>query len=254
MELQNYHILGRILYYVPYLSPLHPGRVLSTFAFISGIIEALNGWGASYSANQSLADKEMNIGHALIKSSLVLQLVVLICFLLLTIGFHRRCRVHGIRNQTLDNPLLTLYISTGLIFSRTMYRLVEYFSISEFRYKPGFDPMSLSPIIRYEAFFYVLEATLMICNCVLFNIRHPRRYLPKNNKIYLALDGVSEVEGPGFKDPRPWWQTFIDPFDVLGLLKGKSSQSDKFWEGTPQNAASVNQRMVAKQNGALNIA
>jgi len=38
-ELGNYYILGRILYYVPQHSPMHPGRVLTTFAAISGIVE-----------------------------------------------------------------------------------------------------------------------------------------------------------------------------------------------------------------------
>ncbi|CAM1503731.1 Fc.00g013220.m01.CDS01 [Cosmosporella sp. VM-42] len=230
LELQNYHILGRILYYVPYLSPLHPGRVLTTFGFISGIIEALNGWGASYSANQSLTDKEMETGHALIKTSLILQIVVAICFIYLAAVFHTHCHRQGIMNDRLKSSLVTLYISTALILSRTIYRLVEYFSVAELRFGPGFDYMSMSPIIRYEWFFYVFEAVIMLCNCVLFNVRHPRRYLPRSNKIYLAQDGVTEVEGPGFKDPRPWWQTFVDPFDISGMLKGKSSQTDRFWE------------------------
>src|SRR4051794_40424114 len=38
-ELGNYYILGRILYFVPHCSPIHPGRVLTTFAAISSIVE-----------------------------------------------------------------------------------------------------------------------------------------------------------------------------------------------------------------------
>ncbi|KAF7563761.1 hypothetical protein G7046_g377 [Stylonectria norvegica] len=231
LELQNYHILGRILYYVPYLSPLHPGRVLTTFGFVSGIIEALNGLGASYSANSSLPRKQIEAGHALIKASLILQIVVAACFVYLAVVFHRRCLAHGIMNARLRSSLITLYTSTALILARTIYRLVEYFSVAELHVKPGFDPMSMSAIIRYEWFFYVFEAVVMLCNSVLFNVRHPRRYLPRSNKIYLAQDGVTEVEGPGLKDPRPKWQTFLDPFDIHGAVTGKMGhQTDKFWE------------------------
>lgn len=231
LELQNYHVLGRILYYVPYNSPLHPGRVLTTFGFVSMVIEALNGWGASYSANQSLTDSEMAAGHALIKTSLLMQLAVAACFVALAVTFHRRCSAQSIRNARLRTPLVTLYVSTGLIVVRTIYRTVEYFGVAELKYnKPGFDAADMSPIVRYEWFFYVFEAAIMLCNCVLFNVLHPRRFLPRSNKIYLAKDGVTEVEGPGFRDPRPFWQTLVDPFDLRGLARGKSSQSSKFWD------------------------
>ncbi|KAH8179516.1 RTA1 like protein [Sarocladium implicatum] len=234
LELQNYHILGRILYYVPYHSPLHPGRVLTTFGFLSAIIECLNGWGASYSANQSLSETETGIGHALIKTSLILQIAVISCFVVLAFFFHRRCLQAGALNDKLRNSLITLYISTLLIFVRTIYRTVEYFGMAKYRFTdPDFDPQSMSPLIRYEVYFLLFEGTLMLLNCYMFNLRHPRRYLPRNNKIYLAQDGVTEVEGPGFKDPRPFWQTIIDPFDLTGLTKGRSNQSDKFWETQP---------------------
>ncbi|KAF4983828.1 hypothetical protein FZEAL_865 [Fusarium zealandicum] len=231
LELQNYHILGRILYYVPYHSPIHPGRVLTTFGFVSGIIEALNGWGASYSANQSLTDRDIETGHALIKTSLILQLVVAILFVALAVVFHRRCIDNCIKNERLYNPLVTLYVSISLILARTIYRIVECFSIAELRYGPGFDPSTISPIVRYEWFFYVFEAAVMLINAVMFNVCHPRRYLPKNNKIYLSPNGVTEVEGPGFKDPRAFLQTLVDPFDVHGLITGRGRETERFWDG-----------------------
>ncbi|KAF4415600.1 Rtm1p [Fusarium acutatum] len=226
----NYRILGRILYYVPYNSPIHPGRVLTTFGFISGIVESLNGWGASYSANQSLTDSEIEIGHALIKTSLLLQIVVAMLFIALAVTFHRQCVVAGITNERLNKPLWTLYISMTLILARTIYRIVEYFSVAELRYGPGFDPATICPVVRYEWFFCVFEAALMLCNLVMFSVWYPRRYLPKNNKIYLSPDGVTEIEGPGYKDPRKLWQTLIDPFDIQGLVTGRGRETDKFWE------------------------
>lgn len=201
--------------------------MLTTFGFVSFIIEALNGWGASYSANQSLSDSMMETGHTLIKSSLLLQFVVVTCFASLTVVFHYRCSTHGVNNSRLQSTLLTLYISTTLIVARTIFRTVEYFGLANYRfYDPDFDPTSMSPLMRYEVFFYIFEGTTMLCDYVILNIRHPRRYLPENSKIYLSQDGVTEVEGPGFADPRSLWRTFLDPFDLVGIIKGNKDASE----------------------------
>ncbi|PKS12318.1 hypothetical protein jhhlp_001618 [Lomentospora prolificans] len=244
LELQNYNILGRILYYVPYHSPIHPGRVLSTFAFISGIIEALNGWGASLTANQSLNESTMKTGHALIKTSLLMQLVVAACFLALAWTFHRRCYVNNIRDPRVQQPLYTLYASMCLIVIRTIYRVVEYFGVASLKYTdPDFDPMTLTPLIRYEWWFYVFEASLMLINLVMMNVRHPRKWLPESSDTYLAVDGVTEKDGPGWKDPRPFLQTVVDPFDLVGMIKGSRAGLPTFWLedgiGGPQKVESA---------------
>jgi hypothetical protein len=242
LELANYNILGRILYYVPYHSPIHPGRVITTFAFISFIVEALNGTGVSYSVNQSLSPSQQEIGRSLLKAALVIQLGVLFLFLLLAGTFHARCRRAGLcGGKNPDNPngkklasaLYTLYASTTLLGVRTIFRVVEYFAIAQHNFwEPGLDPNSLSVVIRYEWYFYVFEASLMLVNHVMINLRHPRRYLPKSAKTYLsALDGKTEVTGPGYEDGRPFWQTLVDPFNLAGLVTGgKSERQKRFWE------------------------
>ncbi len=68
----------------------------------------------------------------------------------------------------------------------------------------------------------------MITNSVMLNFRHPASFLPSSNKIYLAEDGVTEIEGPGFEDPRNFLVTIVDPFDLIGLIKGRDKQ--KYWE------------------------
>ena len=229
LELANYNILGRILYYVPYHSPIHPGRVITTFAFISFVVEALNGNGAAYSANQSLPEDKQEIGRSLLKAALLIQVIVLVLFVLLAATFQRRCLKAGIRNRDLHNVLYTLYASTALVGIRTIFRVVEYWSIAELHFGEGMDPMTLSPIIRYEWFFYFFEAALMLMNHIMMNIRHPRKYLPKSTKTYLAQDGVTEVTGPGYKDSRHFLITLVDPFDLYGLMKGKGKE-DRFWE------------------------
>jgi uncharacterized membrane protein YidH (DUF202 family) len=205
---------------------VHPGRVLTTFGFVSAIVEALNGWGASYSANQSLSDREREAGHALIKTSLLLQIIVVVVFIWLAVTFHLRCAKHAIRSEALNSTLLTLYISVGLIVVRTIYRIVEYFGIAAYSFDdPNFDPHALTPLLRYEVFFYVFEGATMICNSVLWNARHPRRWLPESHKTYLAEDGSTEVEGQGYNDLRPFWQTIVDPFDVHGLIQARKTKS-----------------------------
>lgn len=53
LELANYHILGRIFYYIPHLSPLPPNRVLAIFGGLMALVEALNAIGVSLQANPS---------------------------------------------------------------------------------------------------------------------------------------------------------------------------------------------------------
>ena len=171
------------------------------------------------------------MGRALLKAALVMQLGVLFLFTLLAGTFHRRCVRAGLRNPNLLNALYTLYASTFLLAVRTVFRVAEYWTISQHDFwRPGgIDPDTLSPAIRYEWFFWVFEATLMLLNHVLMNVRHPRKYLPQSTKTYLALDGVTEVKGPGYKDGRPFVVTLLDPFDLWGLVKGRDKET-RFWE------------------------
>ncbi|KAH8687655.1 RTA1 like protein-domain-containing protein [Tricladium varicosporioides] len=228
-ELANYFILSRILYYVPYNSPIHPGRVLTTFGAISSVIEALNANGAAYVANTSLNERKQNIGKSLLKSALVLQLVVLSLFILLAATFHRRCIKSKLIPSNLKAVLWTLYASSFLIGSRTIFRTVEYFTTANLHFDKHLDPSTLSPVLRYEWFFWVFEGMLMVINSFLLNARHPMRFLPRDNKIYLAEDGVTEIHGEGYEDQRKWWVTFLDPFDVIGMAKGRNMKS-RFWE------------------------
>ncbi len=229
LELANYTILGRILYYVPQLSPIHPGRVLTTFAIISAVVESLNANGAAKSANTESPQAQQDAGHALLKASLLMQVAVVMSFVALAVVFQRRTRRAGIRSAKLTSALTTLYLSEALLFTRTIYRVVEYFSVADLHATDGIDPNTLSPIVRYEWFFYVFEASLMLANTWLVNLRHPRHYLPPSTKTYLAQDGVTEITGPGYSEKRHFLMTFIDPFDLVGLVQQRDKKT-AFWE------------------------
>jgi hypothetical protein len=226
LELANYHVLGRVLYYVPYFAPLHPGRVLTTFGMLSSVVEVLNALGVSYASNTFLPDRYIQLGRALTKTALILQIVVIALFLLLAAIFHSRCNKAGVLNRKVRGPLITLYISTGLILARSIYRTVENFGLASV----VTDLKTLSPLLRYEWYFWVFEASLMLINSIMWNVRHPGRYLPRNKKVYLAQDGKTEVEGPGWKDDRGFIMTVCDPCGMMNMGTRKEEKKAPFWE------------------------
>lgn len=216
-SVMNYLVFGRTLYYVPYLSMLHPGRVITTFVGLDAIVEILTGNGAAKAADFSNPPSQIAAGRAMIRASLVLQIVIFIFFLGLVVIFHMRLVKEKIMTAKLRAVLNLLYISSSFILLRSIYRCVE----SWLGYA-GY-------LHKNEAWFYVFDAGLMLINSIMLNIWHPARYLPSNNKVYLAKDGVTELQGPGWVDTRPLWVTVLDPFDLGGLIRG-TDKKKKFWE------------------------
>ncbi|KAI9699258.1 MAG: hypothetical protein M1836_002868 [Candelina mexicana] len=212
-----YFILGRTLYYIPYLSPIHPGRVVTTFLGIDALIGIMIANGAWRLADKDSSEGQQKAGAGLVKASIILQAVSCIGFVAIAALFHIRAAKQGILNKKLRTVLIVLYISMTLIFTRTVYRIVEYFE--------GYT----GDVITHEPYFWVFESTLMLINSWMLNIFFPGRYLPRSNKVYLARDGKSEIIGPGWVDKRPFLVTFFDPFDIWGLIKGRD-KATAFWE------------------------
>ncbi|KAL4921922.1 RTA1 like protein-domain-containing protein [Aspergillus aurantiobrunneus] len=222
----NFFILGRILYYIPYLSPIHPGRVFSTFVGFLFFVEVLTANGAALLANAEAPQGRRDVGEGLLKAALILQLVVMAGFISLAVTFHVKCRRTGVLTKKLTQVLAVLYCSCVFITTRTVFRTVEYFRTAG--QHSWNDPNDVEPIIKNEWLFWFFDVAIMYANTTMLNIFHPMRFLPRSNKIYLAKDGVTEVEGPGFKDPRAWIVTFVDPFDLAGLIFNKGEE--KYWE------------------------
>jgi len=153
-------------------------------------------------------------------------------FVAIAVRYHRNCIKGGQLNKNLRSVLIVLYTSCTLITIRTIYRVVEYFAAASLNTSNIFN---ISPVLRHEWFFWVFESSVMLCNSVLINVFHPSRFLPPNNKIYLAEDGVTEIEGPGFEDKRPFLLTLFDPFDIVGLVLGRDKKT-RYWE-QPQGGA-----------------
>lgn len=215
----NYIILGRTLFYVPYLSPIHPGRVVTTFVALDAFIGALSGAGVALVANSAGSASKLKRGSVLVKASLFLQIGCFFLFVALIAVFHARCARTRVLNRNIRVLMTTLYTSCGLVFVRNVYRVVE-----------AFEPVE-SGLNTSEVPFWVLDVLPLLLNTYLLNVFPPASYLPKTTKIYLAKDGKTELEGPGWVDTRPFLVTVMDPFDLGSLITGKEKKEAHSWDG-----------------------
>lgn len=177
------------------------------------VVELLNALGVSLTANTSSSHSQQQLGSQLTIAALSIQLCVIAFFVLLAGIFHYRCNKSKIHAKVVSTPLITLYISMALILARCIYRLAEHLGNTAVNLHDYESLMRLSPILRYEWFFYVFEAALMLVNSVLWNVWNPGRYLPKDYLVYLARDGRTEIRGRVRKAGRPWLSAL-----TLGVL------------------------------------
>lgn len=220
LSLFNYHIFGHLLYYIPYLAPMPPNKVLLTFGALSLLIETLNGLGAALGSNPN--GNNAVLGEHFMRASLALQLILNVSFLFLMGFFHRRCSKAGLaRARGVVWPLATLYTSVLLILTRTVYRTVEHFGMEELDHR---NTRAAPAVVRVEWYFLVFESALMLVDMVMWNVLHPRKYLPSEVNVYLSRDGVTEVRGPVIKDMRPRAYQWLDPFDVMRRGDGQGQK------------------------------
>lgn len=233
----NYFIFGRALYYLPYLSVIHPGRVWTTFVALDTIDGILAGNGAALAANQENPPSKIRLGVVLVKVSLFLLLVMFLAFVALVVNFHHRAVEKGVFNRRMKIIIYEMYASSFLILIRNCFRTASFF-------------YPYNSVANGEEWpFWVFEALPMLFNTLMLNIWPPATYLPKSAKTYLAVDGKTELEGPGMVDKRPFLASLFDPFDIIGLVTGKDNKN-RFWEedgiGGPKQESQV--LAVRKEN------
>jgi hypothetical protein len=190
------------------------------------LVETLNAVGVALSSNPTGSNQEL--GSHLTIGALVIQFCVIVAFVILAALFHYRCMKAGLCTNNVSTPLNTLYISMALIFVRCIYRLVEHSGYTKVNLHDPESLRNLSVILRYEWFFYVFEAALMLVNSALWNIWNPGRYLPKHNHIYLSQDGSTEVEGQYETDSRPLLAKAGSILTFGVLFRKKSSQGRQY--------------------------
>ncbi|KAL8940963.1 MAG: hypothetical protein Q9211_002028 [Gyalolechia sp. 1 TL-2023] len=242
--LLNYVVLGRTLYYIPHLSPIYPGRAITTFVGLDVVIGIISANGGAKFADPDATPSELSTGRALRRASILLQLISFFLFVLLEAVFHRRCQKAGIlapkptpearqRARKVRRVLYLMYISSAIISSRHVFRVVDVWQ----------GPQGY--LHTHEWPLYIFDGLIMFVNALMLNIRHPMRYLPSDIKIYLSKDGTTERLGPGWDDSRSFLIGLIDPFDLLGLLLGR--RRDKFWERDDEHPV-VGQEDTLKPN------
>ncbi|KAM7199726.1 hypothetical protein V8F20_005596 [Naviculisporaceae sp. PSN 640] len=233
-QLANLQILGRLFYFIPYFALMHPARMFLTFASVTAVIEILVVMGVAYLSNRGLPEKSTRMGDAMAKASLVLQLVQIFVTLIMTFIFHRCCHVGRItRSPRVVRLLAILYTTTILLLLRTLYTTIYHFTTPanpsralEEAQSNSHDVM-LPAILLNEVYFLLLDSSPILVVPVLWNVFHPRGYLPADSTRYLAQDGQTELKGPGWQDSRSLTETFMNPF---ASLTHRGGHEKPFWE------------------------
>lgn len=226
----EYFILGRLLSYLPYHTPIHPGRVLSTFLLLSAIVETLTASGAANSAGADQTSTQRDTGVNLLKAALVLQCFVEVLFFSLVASLEYRCRRVKQFPLHVRKVCYVLYITSFMFLVRCIVRTIEGFEAASCGPSPqgGY----CGPISRNEWFLWTFEVANITLFVILLFMFHPGRYLPSRPDVYLDPDGKIERIGPGFSkaDKRPFWLTVFDPFNIRDILTGEGMVTDEFWE------------------------
>lgn len=206
-----------------------PGRVLATFGGLMALVEALNAVGVALSSNPSSDYDQQKLGSHLTIAALVIQLVVILIFVVLAGIFHQRCRKANLHAKAVSTTLVVMYVSMGLILIRCIYRLVEHVGNTTVDITDMEQLEALSPLLRYEVYFYIFEATAMLINSVIWNIWHPGRSLPKSSNVHLAPDGVTEVTDREATDDRSLLAKLMCIL-TFGILFRKRTKKPSFQE------------------------
>jgi RTA1 like protein len=217
----EYNILGRLMHYLPMHTPLHPRRVVIFFIYLGALVEALTGAGAGKLASATLGTDRYLSGGRMIAVATVLQAVVEVVFMSLVALLHRRAVKSQMLAKNVKVVCIMLYVNSTLVLLRCVFRAVEAFST----YMRDCGGIHCGTVARHEWYMYALEAAPMVVFTFWLNVAHPGRFLPSERKRYLDVDGRTERMGPGWIDQRPYWMTFVDPFNL-----GKDSRGgQKFW-------------------------
>ena len=207
MVCREYFILSRLLSYLPYHAPIHPGRVFSTFIILSALVESLTGSGAGNSAGNGRDPAQRRIGLNLLQAALILQCCIETLFFSLVVVVERRCRHARVFPTRVRTVCYVLYVTSGMILVRCVVRTVEGFEAGTCG-----DGAYCGPVSRNEWFLWTFEVANITLFVVLLSVFHPGRFLPRDSRVYLdPHDGKTERLGPGFAkaDKRALWVTVV---------------------------------------------
>ncbi|KAJ5595148.1 uncharacterized protein N7459_001356 [Penicillium hispanicum] len=219
-----YNLVGRLMNYLPMHAVLNPNRVLIFFVYVGAAVESITVAGASKSAAAGSNLDKFKSGGELIAAGLVLQAVVECVVVTIVATVHVRAARAGMASRNVTTLCYTLYGTSTFVLLRCIFRAVEAFEM--------FGNLgcreNCGPILSHEWYLYAFELGPMLIFTYWMNLLHPGRSLPRDKTRYLDTDGCTERAGPGWIDRRSQWETFADPLDLGGMIKGQPSH-DAYW-------------------------
>ncbi|CAJ0546495.1 Ff.00g011220.m01.CDS01 [Fusarium sp. VM40] len=161
-----YMELGRIVALVDGDQYLFIRRRWLTFIFVTGDVISFFMQGGGGGMMSSDGADTRDTGETLIVAGLFVQIVFFGCFVITSALFHKRLRLVPTQKVLTDNPpyarhLIALYVTSVLIFIRSLVRVVEFIQ--------GFDGF----IISHEIFIYLFDAVPMLAVMLIMNWVHP---------------------------------------------------------------------------------
>jgi hypothetical protein len=154
----------------PQLSPLWSWTPSFICTVLFSAVISLTAQGASSYFNPNATPGSAKSGHALLEASLVLLLVVSICFLGILGEFHRRCsraKVFVENKRNMDIVLVTLYAAGLLLLVRDIFRTSQIFSPT--------DSLSWK-----ESLFWGFEVLPLFLCLFLLNVPWPAKLLQQS--------------------------------------------------------------------------
>lgn len=170
------------------------------------VTETVNALGVSLSSNPSSSGSTQILGENLMRAALALQLAVIITFVAIAGLFQWKLLKERLHPKAIMTPLYVLYTSMLLILIRCIYRVIEHAGNTKIDIGDLDALSSLTPLLLYEWFFLVFEATLMLLNSLLWNVWTPGRFLPRDFHVHLSSDGYTEARDDDDRDGRPVWK------------------------------------------------
>jgi hypothetical protein len=155
------------------------------------LVKTLNALGVAFTAN--VKSSGAAAGKTLVLVAIGIQICLIFTFLCLCGTFHWPCLKNNVRTQPIPSILFVMYLSMLLILTRSIYRIVQHAGNSSIDIKDPESIKSLSPLLRYEWFFYIFEGATMLVNSLLWNVFHAGRYLPRVKNTFVGEDGRTEM-------------------------------------------------------------
>ncbi|OTA98451.1 hypothetical protein M426DRAFT_69791 [Hypoxylon sp. CI-4A] len=183
-----YMILGRlvVLLEAESYSIIKP-RWLTKFFVLGDVLSFFAQGGGGGILTQAKSEDDVRKGENIIVGGLGIQILFFGFFMIVTMVFDRRITRRPTRTSlALHTPwrklLIALYISSGLIMIRSIYRVAEYVTGSD------------GELQSKEAYLYCLDALPMLLVAIAYNWFHPGQVISRDNRQRISVPSL-EVLG-----------------------------------------------------------